>query len=297
MNVKIAAGRRKSAPRGIIIRAVLTLPDPCRCTTAPRLTPLAYMKTVYLLLAVLLASCLRAQDGGGVLRVEPAEISKEVTVDNLEEDFEDVTSVVVTNNSGRSIQLVRQRVRRNQPPAWNYRALDRMSRTTPYVVTVGEQENGRSIPLAPGQSATFYIVLRPDGVAGSGSTELRFSDQSVPGATLATARVSTVVRQRATAATSSTQQEVPSRAPTTAIRLYPNPATERFFVETPRGTTIGRVELTNTLGRQMMSFDGPADSNGYDIRKLPDGLYLISIYDDTGKKVKTLRLLHREFGA
>ena len=253
------------------------------------------MKTVYLLFAILLASCLRAQDGG-VLRVEPAEISKEVTVDNLEEDFEDVTSVVVTNNSGRSIQLVRQRVRRNQPAAWTYQALDRMSRTTPYVVTAGEQENGRSIPLAPGQSATFYVVLRPDGVAGSGSMELRFSDQTVPGATLATARVSTVVRQRATTA-ASTPQEVPSRTPTTAIRLYPNPATERFFVETPRGTTIGRVELTNTLGRQMMSFDGPADANGYDIRKLPDGLYLISIYDDAGKKVKTLRLLHREFGA
>ena len=253
------------------------------------------MKTVYLLLTILLASCLRAQDTG-VLRVEPAEISKEVTVDNLEEDFEDVTSVVVTNNSGRTIQLVRQRVRRSQPAAWSYRTLDRLSRTTPYVVTASEQENGRSIPLAPGQSATFYVVLRPDGVAGSGSTELRFSDQTVPGATLATARVSTVVRQRAMAA-SSAPPEVPGRAPAPAVRLYPNPAIERFFVEAPRGTTIGRVELTNTLGRQIMSFDGPADSSGYDIRKLPDGLYLVSIYDNTGKKIKTLRLLHREFGA
>ena len=255
------------------------------------------MKTVYLLLTVLLLTCcLRAQDTG-VLRVEPSEISKEIMVDNLEEDFEDVTSVVVTNNSGRSIQLVRQRVRRSQPAAWSYRALDRLSRTTPYVVTASELENGRSIPLAPGQSATFYVVLRPDGVAGSGSTELRFSDQTVPGATLAIARVSTVVRQRTTPPATSTQQEVPDRAPTTAIRLYPNPATERFFVQTPRGTTVGRVELTNTLGRQMMSFDGPADASGYDIRKLPDGLYLISIYDNTGKKIKTLRLLHREFGA
>ena len=254
------------------------------------------MKTVYLLLTVLTAFCLRAQDTG-VLRVEPAEISKEITVDNLEEDFEDVTSVVVTNNSGRSIQLVRQSVRRSQPTTWSYRTLDRLSRTTPYVVTASESENGRSIPLAPGQSATFYVVLRPDGVAGSGSTELRFSDQMVPGATLATARVSTIVRQRATAAVTTAPPEVPGRAPSPAVRLYPNPAIERFFVETPRGTTIGRVELTNTLGRQIMSFDGPADSSGYDIRKLPDGLYLVSIYDSTGKKIKTLRLLHREFGA
>ncbi len=272
------------------------MPNPYRCYNTPRFTPPAYMRTVYLLLAVLLASCLRAQESG-VLRVEPAEITKEVTVDNLEENFEDVTSVVVTNNSGRSIQLVRQSVRRSQPAAWSYRAMDRLSRTTPYVMTASEQETGRFIPLAPGQSATFYVVLQPDGVAGSGSTELRFSDQTVPGATLATARVSTVVRQRAAPVNAAQQQELPNRAPTTAVRLYPNPATERFFVETPRGTTIGRIELTNTLGRQMMSFDGPADGSGYDIRKLPDGLYLVSIYDSSGKKIKTLRLLHREFGA
>ncbi|CAH1002502.1 hypothetical protein LEM8419_03381 [Neolewinella maritima] len=246
------------------------------------------MKTLYLLLIFLTCTCLQAQDGG-VLRVEPAEINKEVVVDNLEEHFEDVTSIVVTNNSGRSIRLARQTVRRPQPAAWSYRALDRLSRTTPYVLSANEQENGRYIPLAPGQSATFYVVLRPDGVTGSGSTELQFSDLTVPGATLATARVSTVIRQRAV---------VPVAAPSpTSVRLYPNPATERFFVETPQGTTISRIEVTNTLGRQIRSFDGPADVNGYDIRKLPDGLYLISIYDTTGKKLKTLRLLHRAFGA
>ena len=232
-----------------------------------------------------------------MLRVEPAEISKEVIVDNLEEDFEDVTSVVVTNNSGRSIQLIHQSIRRSQPTAWSYRALDRLSRTTPYVLSATEQESGRFVPLAPGQSTTFYIALRPDGVTGSGSTELRFSDLTVPGATLATARVSTVVRQRASTLPAATAQDETSRSSVTAVRLYPNPATERFFVETPRGTNIGRIELTNTLGRQILTFEGPGDESGYDIRKLPDGLYLISIFDTSGRKIKTLRLLHREFGA
>ncbi len=251
------------------------------------------MKIAFFLLALLTLQPLRAQSGT-VLRVEPAEISKEIVVDNLDEDFEDITSVVVTNNSNRTIQLVRDAVRRRQPSAWSYRTLDRLSRTAPYVMSESEQSNGRHIPLSPGQSATFYIVLRPDGVTGRGTTEVRFTDLTFPGTTLATAAVSTTLTQRQVA-----EQDPPgeTRSTPTAVRLYPNPATERFFVESPRGTTIGRVEVTNTLGRQVRSFQGDAGPTGYDIRPLPDGLYLITIYDDQGKKLKTLRLLHRQFGA
>ncbi len=251
------------------------------------------MKTAFFLFALLVLQPLSAQSGS-ILRVEPAEVSKEIVVDNLDEDFEDITSVVVTNNSNRTVQLVRDAVRRRQPGSWSYQALDRLSRATPYVMTESEQRSGRHIPLGPGQSATFYIVLRPDGVTGTGTTELRFSDLTFPGTTLATASVRTTLSQRLPA-----EQEVtgePRAAPTT-VRLYPNPAVDRFYVESPRGTTIGRVEVTNTLGRQIRSFEGDAGTTGYDIRPLPDGLYLITIYDDTGKKLKTLRLLHRQFGA
>ena len=249
------------------------------------------MRTLLALLLHLsvLPLLLRGQDAG-LLRVEPAEVTKEIAVDNLEEDFEDVTSLVVTNNSGRSIQLLRESVRQRQPTAWRYQAFDRLSHTTPYVVTQSEREEGRRISLAPGQSATFYVVLRPDGVAGVGSTELRFSDLTFPGTTLATARVTTVIKQNGSAAAT-------GRPTATSVRLYPNPATERFFVEAPRGTTVSRVEVGNTLGRQIKTFEGPAGEEGYDIRQLPDGLYLISIYDGNGKKLKTLRLLHRQFGA
>ena len=247
------------------------------------------MKTLLTSLLLALLTTVGAQDTG-VLRVEPAEVTKEVAVDNLEEDFEDVTSVMVTNNSGRTIKLTHELVRQRQPTAWEYRALDRLSRTTPYVVTAREQETGRPVTLVPGQTATFYVVLRPDGITGTGSTELRFADLNLPGAVLATARLTTTVGQRAATAGG-------ERSGATSVRLYPNPATERFFVEAPRGTRISRVEVSNTLGRQIRAFNGPPGQEGYDIRTLPDGLYLISIYDANGKKLKTLRLLHRQFGA
>ncbi|MBB4080484.1 hypothetical protein GGR28_003118 [Lewinella aquimaris] len=252
------------------------------------------MKTALFSLSLLLVSPLWAQNGS-ILRVEPAEVSKEIVVDNLDEHFEDVTSVVVTNNSTRTIQLVREAVQGRQPRSWRYETVDRLSRSTPYVMSENEQRNGRHIPLSPGQSATFYIVLKPDGVTGKGTTELKFSDLTIPGTILASATVSTTLTQRAAAAPAIPEVEI--RPSPTTVRLYPNPAVDKFFVESPRGTRVGRVEVTNTLGRQIRSFSGESGPDGYDIRELPDGLYLISIFDEGGKKLKTLRLLHRQFGA
>jgi len=57
------------------------------------------------------------------------------------------------------------------------------------------------------------------------------------------------------------------------------------------------VEISNALGNRLRKYDRPDGKQGYDVENLPDGLYLISIYDDKGKKLKTLRLLHRQFGA
>jgi hypothetical protein len=242
-------------------------------------------------LACLIGLPLCAQTGGS-LRVAAATVSKQIRVDELDDDFEDVTSVVVTNTSGRTVQLIRETVALQRPRGWSYQTLDRLSRTAPYVMTETEQSDGRVIPLGPGQSATFYVVLRPGGVAGSGRTELRFSDLSLPGTVLAAATISTQIAREPTA-----EATPEARPPVTSVRLFPNPASDYFYVEAPRGTQIGQVKMTNTLGRQIRTFEGRPDTDGYDLRNLPDGLYLISIYDTTGKKLKTLRLLHRQSGA
>lgn len=253
------------------------------------------MKAALLLFSLAFFSPFARAQSAVVLRVEPAEVSKDIVVDNLDEHFEDVTSVVVTNNSTRTIQLVKQEVAGTQPRAWSYRAFDRISRATPYVRSASEQQGGRQIALPPGQSATYYVVLQPDGVTGTGSVQLRFSDLTLPGSVLATASVRTTL-SRSRGVEEQEATEIENRTPTT-VRLYPNPATDRFFVEAPRGTRVGRVEVTNTLGRKIKQFTGASGPEGYPIETLPDGLYLISIYDTAGKKLRTLRLLHRQFGA
>lgn len=262
------------------------------------------MKTLLLFLSFGLGLSLFAQPSS--LRVEPANVVKEVVVDDLDGDYQDITTVTVTNTSRRDVQLVHRSTVKTAPRSWNYGIFSRRNQTTPYQMDQVDLDEGRPVLLGAGQSATFVLVLQPDGISGEGTVEVAFSDFNLPGKALATAAFSTkILRRPKVNATSppdlgseSRISAAPNTRPTpTTVRLYPNPAREKFFVEAPPGTKIGRVEVANTLGNRLRKFTRPPGAEGYDIENLPDGLYLVYIYDENGKKLKTLRLLHRRFGA
>ena len=230
------------------------------------------------------------------LRIEPANVTKEVVVDDFESGYQDVTNITVTNTGDRVMDVRPEQFAGKKPASWSYGVFSRRNDSAPFTVPRTEGEATAPVRLGPGESAKFSIVLSSGGVTGSGTVGVIFTDVNTPGVTLGTANFTTRIVRRADTAGAS---GVPTlRRPTpTRVNLYPNPARERFFVEVPGGTRLGRVEVANTLGKRVLKFDQPAGKEGYDVDKLPDGLYLISIYDDKGKKLKTLRLLHRRFGA
>ncbi|MFT7119934.1 MAG: hypothetical protein ACJAZ9_000103 [Neolewinella sp.] len=264
------------------------------------------MQKVLLLLLTLII-CLPVSAQKTILRVEPADVVKEVVVDDLDEDYQDITSVTVTNSSRRTIQLVYRMSIISAPRSWDYGFFSRRNQTIPYSMETVDLDEGRPVRLAPGESSSFVVVLAPDGISGEGTVEVYFSDMTVPGKTLSTASFSTKILRRPKVDTTNPpdlnspagQQQVDplNRPVPTTVRVYPNPAKKRFFVEAPPGTKIGRVEVANTLGNRLRKFTRPSGEEGYDIENLPDGLYLVYIYDENGKKLKTLRLLHRRFGA
>jgi len=259
-------------------------------------------KILLLLLLTTLSGVVQSQKE--ILRVEPANVVKEVLVDDLDEDYQDITTVTVTNDSRRTIQLVQEQRVVRKPGSWSYGTFSRRARTSPYVLAEAEQDSGRPVRLAPGESAKFVVVLQPDGISGMGTVEILFSDLTVPGKTLAKGSLSTKIMRRPQvdaneppSTGSQTNETSAARPVATTVRLFPNPARERFFVEAPPGTQLGRVEVSNALGNRLRKYDQSAGKAGYEIEDLPDGLYLITIYDKSGNKLKTLRLLHRRFGA
>lgn len=256
------------------------------------------MKAPLLLFFMVLSICSYAQRSD--LRVEPATVAKDVVVDDLEEDYQDITTITVTNESRRLVQLMHRQRIVGKPSAWKYGTFNQRSQNSRYNISGSTTASRQPVNLSPGKSATFQVVLAPDGVAGDGRVEVEFFDLNSPGSVLGKAVITSEIIQR------SGQSSAPSNAPgnvsrsgsvPTTVRLYPNPARERFFVEAPPGVKIGRVEVSNALGSRLRKYDRPTGKEGYDVEELPDGLYLISIYDDKGKKLKTLRLLHRQFGA
>ena len=259
------------------------------------------MKVHLLLLFMALSICSYAQRSA--LRVEPATVVKDVVVDDLDDDYQDITTITVTNDSPRSMLLIRKQVVIGKPSKWKYGTFNRQRRSGAYVISKANTTDSPPINLAPGTSATFQVVLQPYGVAGDGRVEVQFSDLNDLGRTLGKAVVTSEIAQRSSAASGIRGSNVSggnddARPTPTSVRLFPNPTREsRFFVEAPPGTKLGRIEVSNTLGNRLRKFDRPDGKNGYDVEGLPDGLYLISIYDDKGKKLKTLRLLHRQYGA
>lgn len=233
-----------------------------------------------------------------MLRIEPANVNKEVVVDDLDKSYQDITNVVVTNISDRTIDLSQEQIEGKRPNSWSYGTFSRRTETAPYVIPQTSAQSTGPIRIAPGESAFFSVVLSSAGQTGTGTVGVIFTDDSAPGVSLGTANFTTRIISRVETDASTSRPINSTRRPNpTTVSLFPNPARERFFVEVPNGTKVGRVDVANTLGKRLLRFDQPTGKEGYDIEKLPDGLYLISIYDNRGKKLKTLRLLHRRFGA
>ncbi|OAV42851.1 T9SS type A sorting domain-containing protein [Lewinella sp. 4G2] len=258
------------------------------------------MKSIFTLLLLFVGTVCFAQTAS--LRIEPSNVTKEVVVDNFEDGYQDITNITVTNTGDKAVDLVPEQFAGKKPGRWNYGTFSRRNDATPFIVPRTAEEATKPVRIGPGESAQFAVVLNCGGQTGLGTVGVIFKDANVPGVNLGTANFTTRVSRKAetastTGASSSTSVPKLRRPAPSRVNLYPNPARERFFVEVPGGVKVGRVDISNTVGKRVLRYDRPAGTTGYDIKDLPDGMYLISIFDDRGKRLKTLRLIHRRFGA
>jgi hypothetical protein len=227
------------------------------------------------------------------LSIVPNRVDKEVAVSTLDLDFEEISTIVLTNTNDREVQLQWEKELIEQPQSWETLVCSKTPNYAPFQNDASSEltEDRRPFRLAPGESLEFYLILRPNGETGQGRVKLTLTDITKPGRSLGEAVFNLQVSRNpiALVGNDSNRPKV--------LRIYPNPAVENFFVEVPSSKRLGRVEVVNTLGRKLKTFDKPAGPEGYDIDDLPEGIYLINIYDVLGNKLKTLRLFHRRFGA
>ncbi|MEM8585162.1 MAG: T9SS type A sorting domain-containing protein [Bacteroidota bacterium] len=222
-----------------------------------------------------------------VLKVEPRQVNKSTTLDAMDTDYEEVSSIRLTNNSNQRLQLRYDKVIDIQPQAWRSIVFRKGSNQSPG--RSGSFDSG-TFTINAGETVEFQLIVQPNGIGGTGRIRIPFVDAQRPGRPLATASFRIEIDQLG-----QQTNETPALRP--SIRVYPNPAPKAFFIELPRNERFGRVEVYNTLGRRMKVFNEEPGPDGFDIERLPEGLYLVNIYNSQGEKLRTLRLLHPRGGA
>ncbi len=79
-----------------------------------------------------------------------------------------------------------------------------------------------------------------------------------------------------------------SSSVTVDVKLYPNPVTSLFYIQSD--VKLRRVEVYSILGEKIKEFRNPSLEDAFYIDDLDRGIYLISILDENSKVLKTLRI-------
>lgn len=91
---------------------------------------------------------------------------------------------------------------------------------------------------------------------------------------------------------SQTAQDPPELDISIELKLYPNPTVDLINIEITNLKT-GTFELRNLIGKQLASGLISQKVTTLNIQDYQDGLYLLSIYDETGGRLITKKVLKK----
>jgi len=226
------------------------------------------MKTIFtLLLAFLTVGALSAQD----VTITPNPITKT----GLPSEFNYKAVVSVKNVSGVSLDILWVRDLANMPAEWTNLICDA---NLCYPPSTGACPEDKPSTIAPGDSADFFIEIRPNNFEANGTVLLNLFE--VSGEALATIEA---IFELSTSATYDPQIAK-------SIKLYPNPAQAALFVESE--TQFDRMTVIDASGKVRLSAPFQANQAFY-TGQLQAGTYYVSFQDTKGNTVATKPLIIR----
>lgn len=133
-----------------------------------------------------------------------------------------------------------------------------------------------SILLGTEEIEDFYVYLKPNGVDGLSSCNLKLTS---------TDGIVTHVSQDFgwdISAVSSTETLLNDED----LVLFPNPTSDYFSINNDKN--VSKVTVYTILGKEMFSYNHEP-GQAYSVSELRDGFYLASLIDDDGKSIKVIR--------
>lgn len=221
------------------------------------------------------------------LTIEPAMVKKQVMADLSDLGYEEVIKVVISNPTDETQELRWDKVVEYQPYSWESQVCDKVASYPPQVVTNFDPLQGMRAPiiLAPGEEFDLYLTILPYSTTGQIKIEIPFRPIDDP---------ETIVGKAVFQINIIDEREQSSRnRGTTRARLFPNPVIDRFFVA--GAPDLSRLEVFNTLGSRVKVFNNPQPGDSFFVGDIPQGVYLVSLVDEQGNVVRTIRMLRRDF--
>jgi len=124
----------------------------------------------------------------------------------------------------------------------------------------------------------FHVLV--SGVTGIGTYNVNISTQSNPNEIILTVPVTI----------SALSTDVEDVVVSENIKLYPNPTSDVFQISST--SNISNLVVYNIVGKEIKSFESN-NGDGYDVSDIPNGMYLVRLFDYKNQVVKVIRLSKR----
>lgn len=244
------------------------------------------MKKTLLAFLLILFLPLLTQAQDTLLKVSTTMVEEEFMVDLSDLNLRLELKVDVINNSDDTLKLKWERFVLNQPENWETQGCDNNRCWLPFVNSNYDQVAGILEPfvLPPDSNFVYTLYLLPYGQEGSADYMLDFSLINKPDSILTSIDLSASVSSATTSTFSQKELE--------EIYVFPNPVVNSFRITNDRD--IDQVVIRNILGRRIRTFTSYPGAS-YSIFDLPQGIYLVSFLDQTGRTLKTMRVSKHRF--
>ncbi|MEM9849583.1 MAG: T9SS type A sorting domain-containing protein, partial [Bacteroidota bacterium] len=131
--------------------------------------------------------------------------------------------------------------------------------------------------IPPRSKTKLDVIFSPNGKTGSAILGMEFYLTASPEVIISSEEISITVERKAAA----TQKK---------SSLYPNPSGS--ILQLANTQDVKRMIVYNMVGRAVKDFEVESETD-YDIGNLPNGIYLVGLFDEKGNIIKTVRVSKR----
>ena len=152
-----------------------------------------------------------------------------------------------------------------------------VSNTDPYL------QNIYPLIIPPGESSSIDLAVRPKGISGCGTYEVRITPMSDTTNVITTG----IYNYRFNVDGDCNSLVATENFDKSAAKIYPNPTVDYFTITD--NPYVESIEIFNIVGKQM-AVAPFQNGNTINVSNFPNGLYLVRMLDDDGDVLKTTRL-------